>query len=198
MPRAMPALGTAFRHQVDAALLIARAAELARDTLPPRTAARLLLTPTRVDAIYEMAFLRIFVAWEVFLEESFVRMLCRWGSAIWQPALIDTTRRFNSLAVARQTLYDGRPYILWHNPQYSVDRAQKWFVNGPHETVVASSMARLDWLAAVRHRIAHGSDDARAKFDLAAIQIAGRRYPAASAGRLLRDWNLRSQSTNDG
>ena len=45
-------------------------------------------------------------------------------------------------------------------------------------------------MAAIRHRIAHGSNYNRVLFQAASMQLVGRRYPGASAGRLLRDWNV--------
>ena len=187
MPRNMPALGSEFRRQVDSAILIAKAGELARDALPARSAARGELRPSRLEAIYEMAYLRIFVMWEVFLEETLIRMMCLQRSPLCTPVPQVPGTRFPSLAAARAALYGGQRYLLWHDPGRVVARSRAWLHLGPHELVIASQSANLEWMASVRHRIAHGSDDARSKFDFASMQLAGRRYRGASAGRLLRD-----------
>ncbi len=185
----MPPLARAFGRGVGDALGIARAGELARDQAPPGSLARAELRPSRLEALYEMAYLRTFVAWEVFLEDSFLRMMCGFESARWIPVRPVGVQRSRTLRQAQVGLYAGRGFILWHNPNTVIQRAQQWFDNGPHETVIGSQLANLEWMAAVRHRVAHGSEDVRNQFDIASMQFAGRRYPASSAGRFLRDWN---------
>lgn len=103
MARGMPSLGSTLASQVVAAAEIARGAELARNSLPPGSDARAGLRASRLEAIYEMAYLRVFVACEVFLEESFVRMMCGWSSPIWTPVL-NQGNTFRTIAAARNAL----------------------------------------------------------------------------------------------
>jgi hypothetical protein len=188
MPRGMPPLASRFRHEVEHAVGIARAGELARNTSPRGSIARRELSPKRLAALYEMAYLRIFVSWEVFLEDSFLRMMCGWSSPIHLPSLRTPYRPFQTISAARAALLDGRDFILWHNPDKVSQRCLRWFDNGVHSRVVASNEARLEWFSAVRHRIAHGSDQVKSQMNAATMGLAGQRYPGASAGSFLRDW----------
>lgn len=59
---------------------------------------------------------------------------------------------------------------------------------GPHENVLKSDFARLQWFSFIRHRVAHDNLDARHKFDLASMSLLGRRYRGSRPGAMLRDW----------
>lgn len=187
MAREMPPLAARFASAVDQSVGIARAGELAWVNSEPGSVTRRELGATRLRALYEMAYLRIFVSWEIFLEESFLRMMCGWESPIHTPALRQGAS-YRTLAVARAALYGNRDFLLWHNPEVVADRCESWFQDGIHSQIVASNEARLGWFSAVRHRIAHGSRQVKDEMDAASIGLAGQRYLGASAGRFLRDW----------
>jgi hypothetical protein len=184
----MPSLAQRFATDVDRAVGIARAGELAWLDAKPASVTRRELRGARIDVLYEMAYLRLFVGWEIFLEETFLRMMCGWSSPLYTPALVSPHRPFGTISSARSALYGGKDYLLWHNPGVVSKRCNKWFQNGIHAQVIASSEARLEWFAAVRHRIAHGSDQVKREMNTASTGLAGRRYPGASAGRFLRSW----------
>src|SRR5215217_1138043 len=76
MARSMPPLATHFGVRVATAVGIAQAGELVRAGARPGTTAYTELRPARLEALYEMAYLRIFVEWESFLEETFLRLMC--------------------------------------------------------------------------------------------------------------------------
>jgi hypothetical protein len=192
MPRQMPALGGTFGRAVDAAVAIAEAGELVRASAAAGSVARRELRQSRLEALHEMAYLRIFIAWEAFLEATFLRMMCGYDSNTYTPAFAAGQGRQATLAHARLAMLDGRQYVLWHNPKHVRKRSAGWFIAGPHEVVIDSNLTRLEWFAAVRHRIAHGTEDTRASIDTATINLGGRRYPGSSAGRFLRDWDTSS------
>ncbi len=135
-----------------------------------------------------MAYLRVFIEWEALLEETFVRLMCAYELPAYQPQLKPPHAPFTTVADARNALYGGRDFLLWHNPGAVIKRCRKWFSNGIHDQVLSSNFARLEWFAKIRHRIAHSSDQVKREMDLASVQLAGRRYSGASAGRFLRDW----------
>jgi hypothetical protein len=189
MARPMPSLASRFATDVERAVGIARAGELAWAEAKPGSITRRELRGTRIDVLYEMAYLRLFVGWEIFLEETFLRMMCGWSSPVYTPKLASPHNPFGTIASAKNALYDGRSYLLWHNPSAVHKRCTKWFQNGIHAQVIASNEARLEWFAAVRHRIAHGSDQVKGEMNAASVGLAGRRYPGAAAGRFLRDWH---------
>ena len=145
------------------------------------------ITVPRLEYLYEIAFLRIFVAWETFLEESFLRYMCGFSSPGAQPQTSLQGAYSPNLAHARAALHGSQQYLLWHSPAKVIARSKNIFVNGAHELVVASNQARVEYFARVRHRIAHGQQDAQKKFDAATMNLVGRRYPASRVGRFLRD-----------
>jgi hypothetical protein len=187
MPPQMPALASDFQRRVDQALQLAKAGEIVRAVSPPRTTLWSLWYTARLEALYEMAFLRIFIEWEVFLEEAFLRYLCGYASRIGPVNLLHPP--FRTLADARNALLGGHDYLSWARPTTIQQRARAYVIGGTHELVIASAATRLEWFAAIRHRVAHASAFARSQLDLATVQLNGRRYRGASAGRFLRDWN---------
>ena len=183
----MPALATSFASEVDSATALADAGEELRVIVSHDTKQRSLLSTTRMVLLYELAYLRLFLAWEVFLEESFLRYLCGYTSAHGQ----DVPKSGNyaaTIAAARAALYGDNDFLLWHNVDQVVKRANVWFQHSRHDIVLSSNQGRVRHFAAVRHRVAHAQEDARTKFDAATMALVGRRYPASRPGRFLRDW----------
>jgi hypothetical protein len=145
---------------------------------------------SRVEMLYELAYLRLFIEWEAFLEQTLYRYMCGYTSNCHLPAPTSRLGSFcNSVAVAERIILNGQSYVLWHNPTKITARAKLWLSACPHEVVIASHRADLENYAAVRHRIAHGQDDAKVKFDAATMAVVGRRYRGARPGRFLRDWD---------
>jgi hypothetical protein len=193
----MPQLSGQLRQKVDDAIDLARAGEMIRTAAGAGTAAWKQFHIARLELLYELALMRIFIEWEVFLEETFFRYLCGYSSA-FGVATIASGTFFSRLADAEAAVLGSRPYVLWYNPAAVISRSQQFFPGSPgspgsrHEIVVASSTARLQSIAAVRHRIVHGQKDARLKFDTATMLLCGKRYRGARPGRFLRDWDWSS------
>jgi hypothetical protein len=185
----MPFLDAELHRRVQDATALANAGELARAELKSGSAAYRELHIARLELLYELALLRMFVQWEVFLEASFLRYLCGYVSRRGSANLRTGVNYALTLSSAELTMLGGQSYVLWHDPNRIVMRAQRFFVNAPHEIVIASQTARLLSFAAIRHRIAHGQNDAKQKFDAATLQLAGRRYRGSRPGRFLRDWD---------
>lgn len=183
----MPQLAAAFAADCNSALALARAGELIRSGSAPGSVAFVQLHPARLETLYEAAYLRVFISWEIFLEETMVRYLCGYSTPTWAPTFVPGITACRDLKSARTTLYGGRNYLLWHNPQDVANRGARFFTAGRHQTVMLSNLARLAWFAAVRHRIAHGQEDARQKFDQATMGVAARRYRGSRPGSFLRD-----------
>jgi hypothetical protein len=145
---------------------------------------------SRVEAVYELAYLRIFILWEAFLEESFLRLVC--GYELPGSTHVLSRPAFRTIALAKSDVYGGADYVSWVAPSKIVNRARRYARDLPHETVISSVEPRLAALNAVRNRVAHGSDSAKRSFDAATMTLAGRRYRGASPGRFLRDWETAS------
>jgi hypothetical protein len=182
----MPPLAAQFRQSVSEALALARAGDLAAAVGSP---IRREWHVAHVELLYELAYLRIFVEWELFLEQTFLRYLCGYvsiGGQIYPPA---TGGFYATLQAAETAILAGRPFALWHDPTRVIIRARQLLTGCPHENVIASHTTRLLDLAAVRHRIVHAQKDAKQKFDTATINLSGRRYRGARPGRFMRDWD---------
>lgn len=143
------------------------------------------LTPHRVHLVYELAYLKIFNQWEIFLEDVFLRYLC--GYTFLGIAEGTLLPKCASIALAKARTYGTNSYLLWHSPSKVVARANNHFSPGNRiATVVGSALSDIERFGHVRHRIAHDHADARAKFDAASMHFAGKRFPGSRPGALLR------------
>src|SRR5687768_7078462 len=98
MPRPMPDLAGAFANAADNAISLAVAGERAR-VLLTGTSGATPLSVQRLELLYELAYLRVFNQWEVFLGESFLRYLCGYTSSLG-PAVMSVGSHYSSLADA--------------------------------------------------------------------------------------------------
>jgi hypothetical protein len=184
MPRVMPRFDRELFIQAQSASGIVRAGEIAHASGGPSV--RREWSITKLEALYELAYLRVFAAWESYLEAIFYRSLCGYASTTGQETLINGTY-FSNLAAAQSAVLGHQQYALWHNPQKVINRCRGYIRAGRQENTISSNLARLDHFASTRHRIVHDQADAKRKFDAAALQITGRTYPASRPGKFLRD-----------
>lgn len=185
----MPDLRPALSARISDALKIAEMGEIARLESHPASGTKKLLTLARLEALYEMAYLRIFVSWESYLEEVFLRYMCGYTSPLGRPVLKPRDSFHTSLAKAQAALLGKSSFVLWHDPTKVASRAHKHFQTSTIETILQSNSAHLENLAAVRHRIAHSQKHARDKFDIATMTITGKRYQGGRPGKFLRDFD---------
>jgi hypothetical protein len=185
MPRRMSRLDVDLTNEVNRAVGLAEAGVHIRAASPTRSIARRELTITRLEALYEVAFLRVFLVWETFLEQSFYRYLCGHVSALGACTLIYPAHA--TIAAAEAAVLGTNDYVSWANATKVVRRAQRHMTGSFHEIVLLSDLARMGHFTAVRNRIAHTSQFARNEFDVATRALALHRYPGSSAGRFLRD-----------
>jgi len=172
---------------VDGASALAEVGETLHATAPVGSVARRELTPRRLEALYEMAYLRMFIAWESFLEESFLRFICGYRGPAGQPVLRQPA--LPRIEAARLAVLGGHDFVSWASPIAVEQRARQYMQNSWHEQVLQAARARLRCFVAVRNRIAHGSEYARTQFDHSTMQLAARRFRGAVPGAFLRSWN---------
>lgn len=145
---------------------------------------------TRRLHIYEAAYLLAFSAWESFLEQAFLRFMCGYRNAAGAHTSTGTWQRPRTIAVAYATLLAIGPkphqFLLWHGPNFVIQRARSCFVNGAHEVVVSSAQHDLEDFAAVRHHVAHRNANTKHKFQQAALRLSGTQVLGGRAGRFLR------------
>jgi hypothetical protein len=157
-------LGTALNTF---ARTLKEARDLADDALqwaiPPAPGSRAQITTQRRDLLTEIAFLRAFTGWEIFLEETFLLYLLG-----HQPPKGPPPRRYGfpqDKNAASEWCSDGKPYANWNATEVR-KRAKRWFKDGkPFELALQSQQSRLDQLATIRNAIAHESSAARTKFE---------------------------------
>ncbi|WFP65479.1 hypothetical protein [Mesorhizobium sp. WSM4904] len=180
MPRQLPHLDVSFQHDVDAALILISRIEAVNAFAQGRQIAR--LSTANIELSYELSYLRIFLSWEVLLEESLLRLLCGYRHSGGQEPLRQNQTYFRTIADAEAAILGNQLYKLWHNPGQVINRARAYLNNSRYEIIVASAQARLQHFAAIRHRIAHAQDHAAREFDQATMSLAGRRYPGSRPG----------------
>ena len=153
----------------------------------PRVARELSLS--RREALYELAYLRIFLSWEIYLEETFRRLCCGYPATAGAPLTpLVAPAPFSTLQTADSAILAGSGFVSWADPTKVIRRSQKFMVGGPHEVVLGSAESRLRAFTNVRNRIAHPGAYARREFDHATVMLIGRRFKGSAPGRFLRAW----------
>jgi len=119
------------------------------------------------DILIELAFLRAFLAWERFLEESFILFLL--GK---RPRRMRRSPRPFVRPKSWQHAFDllspekGRGYVDWDNLDYVRVRAKRFFPEGePFETALIPRLNLLHEMRTVRNAIAHRSFTSQEKFE---------------------------------
>jgi hypothetical protein len=123
------------------------------------------ISRNRRDNMTEMAFLRAFLAWEVFVEESFVLYLAGQraprGRALRRHAFPP-----NLKTAMEWVIPEGRTYASWTIPAHVTNRAERFFRGGlPYAPVLRANQHLLEEARIIRNAIAHRSMSARDKFE---------------------------------
>jgi hypothetical protein len=113
----------------------------------------------------ELAFFRAFLAWEDFLEETFIFYLMG-----YKPPRGRGPNRYTfppNLQTAGDWLIpERRPYAEWTDCQTVCKRAERFFKKGqPYVGVLRSRQNTFDESRFIRNAIAHRSGSARNKFE---------------------------------
>src|ERR1022692_145305 len=143
MPRRMPRFDLGLLAQAQSAIAIARAGELSR--LRGTLEIKREWGDARLEALYELAFLRVFAAWEQCLESVFYRSLCVYVStAASVPETVVGVGRYPNVAAAEHAALAGGQYLLWHAPGKVIARCQRFIRTGPRvqENVLNSNLTR--------------------------------------------------------
>ena len=189
MPPIAPAVLSTFELQVVGCLDIVGPTEALWLTSPPTTHVRRLLKVPQLEALYESAFLRIFTAWESYLEDLLVHMMAGYSTPSYSPRPATGGSLYETLAAARVALFAGRPYLLWHDAATVARRSGEKLVGCPIQRDLIGALGWLANVSAVRHRIAHSSPDAAAGFRAASMSLTGADH-RGKPGRLLRAADL--------
>jgi hypothetical protein len=112
----------------------------------------------------ELAFLRAYLAWEVFLEETFVSYLVGMRAPRGR-----APRRYafppNRRAAEQWVVPEGRPFAKWDAVAVA-NRADRFFGGGgPYTSAIRSHQSALDEMKTIRNAVAHESQNAQEKFE---------------------------------
>lgn len=129
------------------------------------------------EIVTEMALLRAFLAWEGFLEESFILYLLGKRSPKGYPPrcyVSPHSRKVAELLVVPE----DRPYVDWTAVGKVVDRAKRFFRDGkPYSSVLKAQQYRFDEMKTIRNAIVHSSSHSWERFkSLARRRLLGT-YP---------------------
>lgn len=136
--------------------------------------------------VYEVSYLLAYSSWENFLEQTFFRFLCGYENSSGSISLAPGIVKCKTIQQANLLVLGGKQFKLWHNPQIVIDRSKGFFTSGPHEAVLNSAKADIDNFAAIRHYVAHRSEDTKLKFKSAAVSMIGGSLAGDRPGRFLR------------
>jgi len=174
---------------------LARAGEITRVAAMSKASVLEQWPNHRLEALYELAFLRIFIAWESFLESTFYRYMAGHESVVYGPASVIGSYRGIQAAENAVLKFHGSkkkpaPYIAWYQTHTVIKRCKAFIPSGRHHTVFVYNQPWLTDVAGIRHRIAHGQQHARAQFYAAASSLVGYSYPRCRPGKFLRSPDL--------
>jgi hypothetical protein len=130
------------------------------------------LSKHTIYLIMELAFLQMFLAWEDFLEESFVRYMCGGKTASgYRPNLYVSP---SCLDHAYDILRGQRAFIEWSNAGEVLRRARLFFKDGkPYDPAIAGALQELEEMRIFRNGIAHRSATANEQFENLARRLLG-------------------------
>lgn len=117
-----------------------------------------------VNVITESAFLKMFIAWESFLEKSFIHYLTGNSSTSGKTFTCFASPRDE--AHASQILIGMNKYVDWSTPETVRKLSKIFFDNGePYETVLSSITSDIYDLKAIRNSAAHISSTTSKNLD---------------------------------
>lgn len=156
-----------------------------RWSIPGANTAHPTISQLRRDQITETAFLLLFLAWENFLEESFVLYLSGEKPPRGRPPHRYTFPP-NHRTACEWVIPEGRPYARWTNATEISTRAERFFRAGqPFAPVLRGNLNTLEEIRTIRNAIAHRSTSSQEKFEKLVRTKLGTLPPRLSVGRFL-------------
>lgn len=193
MAKTWPDLSGRFIKSIDASLSLVGNTEALWLTSPPTSEVRKKLKVPQLEALYEAVYLQMFGTWEAFLESVTLRWMAKYSSPGYSPTPASGTVLYKSVQDAVPALYlehgNLKNFLLWHNPSHVRARVARHLTACPIEQLMIAESVSLDQFSAVRHHIAHGSNDTRAKFKAASLALTGSDH-GGRPGRMLRNADI--------
>lgn len=137
------------------------------------------------EIITEAAFLNSFMAWETFLEESFISYLLGDPPPVGGPPIRHVAPSTRPIAIGILNS-EGVDYIKWTVPQKIITRAESFFQNGGYySAILRSQESILKEINTVRNAIAHSQTSAKEKFEKVVRRRLSHLPPNMTVGKFL-------------
>jgi len=138
----------------------------------------------QLEMIVEMAYLRIFVSWESFLEESFIRYTT--GAIPPSGNAPVTLIHPQNIGHALDLVVAGRDYISWNSASEVIQRSALYFQDGePYRSALEPASIELDEMNTIRNRITHKSMHSKSQFNAFVRRKFGHGVRGMTPGRYL-------------
>ena len=126
------------------------------------TSNRVKLSKKYVFSVVELSFIKICVAWEEFLENTFI------GYSMGQKTQrgYDAKSYINPKNInhAKEFVHEGRKYSNWNEIDELKRKARRFFKRDPYNPALSTINAELGEVKEIRNAIAHGSRHSKEKF----------------------------------
>ncbi len=121
------------------------------------------LQKDKIFLIYELSFLQIFLAWEWFIENTFILyMLGRKANSGYRPKTYIKPKDENHAYDLAKGLRD---YADWTSPDIIIRKAELYFVDGaPYKNTLRTIIQDIQDIKTLRNAIVHTSTGSREKF----------------------------------
>lgn len=137
------------------------------------------------EIITEAAFLNSFMAWETFLEESFVAYLLGNRPPTGPPPVRHVAPHTRSIALGILNS-EGMDYLKWTVPNKIITRAESFFDGGGYYSpTLRSQESILREISTLRNAIAHAQTSARDKFERVVRHRLSHLPPDMTVGKFL-------------
>jgi len=182
---------SSLNKEINYALKLARKGCAIQQAYQPQRGPRLLLE--EVDLIFELAFHKVFIAYEVFLENIFVGyMLGAESPQKYKPHRYVSPQ--DEAHARKMILQDYSGYADWSTPSKLINRAEYCFKNGePFKSGMSAMYSVAQDIKTIRNAISHKSIKTHDKFK----EVVRRYLVTLPAGQKITvGWFLRLQNNS--
>lgn len=137
------------------------------------------------ERLNELRFVRATLAWEDFLEQSFICYLRGCRSILGQSYALVSSAATSLASAQAMAIGSNNHFGKWLNESWTISRANAVF-QGIHPYHPLASPT-FPVIRKIRNRIVHRSDNVRNEFRTVIINVYGTQRPGVTPGRLLTD-----------
>lgn len=139
-----------------------------------------------IECFNELRFVRATLAWEDFIEQSFVCYLRGSPTISGRTQALAVTVSRNSTSAQTVAIGSRNHYGKWLNETWTLNRASSLFGGSSHPYISLASPTFPE-IRKIRNRIVHRSDSSRNEFQMVVTALYGSARPGMTPGRLLTD-----------